>query len=577
MIAVAAGLFFLFRKKESKVFETTAPVESSKVIRPVLSQLTTARGLEEFPAWSPDGKSLAYSGEAKDFKKLFIRNLTNRTDEQITKTSADDIQPAWSADSESILFVRSNQTNGKLELGDVFGEYSNGDIWKYNLKTKKEEKLLENAFNPSLSPDGKWIAFDASWVGPRRIWIVNTLGSNPQQITSDVSEEVGHVIPRWSPDSTKIVFQSIERTKFDLKMVDVASRSVETITDDLFTDINPVWGGSFIYFTSDRSGGWNVWRMLPKPKSAPQQLTTGAGQDVQLAISRDGKQIAFTILNQNSDLWALPVSPGTGKTEGQPKELISSTREDSRGSWSPDGNKIAFNSDRDTNMNIWLHSLEDSSIQQLTKGLGGDYQPTWAPDSKTIVFFSSRAGNPDIWKIDVSGNQLTQLTKNDSIDVNPFFSPDGRQIAFHSDQSGRLELWVMNSDGSNPRRISNTGIRGHFTRWSHDGKFLFFRTSSGEQPVLKVSVDGGESVELGDISGGSHISFSPDQTIIMDVISHKQMWLSHLNGGKPEMIFEFDDPEIRIDYPVWSPDGKSVLFDKFQPQGGDLWLLKNFE
>jgi hypothetical protein len=55
------------------------------------------------------------------------------------------------------------------------------------------------------------------------------------------------------------------------------------------------------------------------------------------------------------------------------------------------------------------------------------------------------------------------------------------------------------------------------------------------------------------------------------------MWLSHLNGGKPEMIFEFDDPEIRIDYPVWSPDGKSVLFDKFQPQGGDIWLLKNFE
>ena len=63
--------------------------------------------------------------------------------------------------------------------------------------------------------------------------------------------------------------------------------------------------------------------------------------------------------------------------------VLASTREDSRGSWSPDGTQIAFNSDRSGDMNIYVHSLLDGSNRQITKGPGGDFQPQWSPDSKT--------------------------------------------------------------------------------------------------------------------------------------------------------------------------------------------------
>jgi Tol biopolymer transport system component len=73
------------------------------------------------------------------------------------------------------------------------------------------------------------------------------------------------------------------------------------------------------------------------------------------------------------------------------------------------------------------------------------------------------------------------------------------------------------------------------------------------------------------------MSLSPDYTFIMDVVGHKTLWVSPLVSGKPEKVFEFSDPDVRIDYPVWSPDGKWVLFDRFRPQGGDIWMMENFE
>jgi len=310
----------------------------------------------------------------------------------------------------------------------------------------------------------------------------------------------------------------------------------------------------------------------------PQQMTIGAGQDVEIAASPDGRRLAFSILRQNADIWRLPVSPESGLATGEPQEVITTTREDSRGAWSPDGEMIAFNSDRTGEMNIWLYSLGDRKSRQLTKGAGGDYQANWSPDGKRIVFFSSREGNADIWSVDVDSTELTRLTTTDAVNVNPFYSPDGRLIAFNSDQTGRPELWVMNSDGSEARQLSNSGLMGHFMRWSQDSDAVIFRMPGDGKPVTaKVSVEGGDPEPMGEVLGGAHMSFSPDRSRIMDVIGHKVLWVSPLNGGSPERVFEFDDPDSRIDYPVWSPDGRWILFDRFRPSGGDIWMMENFE
>jgi Tol biopolymer transport system component/predicted Ser/Thr protein kinase len=549
-----------------------------------LAQLTTTEGLHEFPAWAPDEKRLAYSREISGFKKIYVKALQAEP-QQLTAGAGDDIQPKWTLDGQSILFVRSNQPRGKLEPGDVFGQYDGGDIWKKDLASGKEEQFLDNAFSPSFSPDGKLLAVDASWAGPRRIWIVDAQGHNPQQVTSDSSEAVDHLEPNWSPDGKSIVFQNLERTKFSIKTVNVATRVITALTDGRYHDLNPVWShsGKYIYFSSDRGGGLNVWRLAVSgngaPIGVPQQVTMGSGQDVQLAMSPAGGQLAFAILRQNADLWCLPVSPQAGLATGNPEEVVASTREDSRGAWSPDGTQIAFNSDRNGEMNLYVHSLVDSSNRQVTNGPGGDFQPQWSPDGKHLVFFSSRASNADIWLVDIATGSLTQLTSDGALDINPFFSPDGAYIAFQSDRSGRLEVWVMRADGSEQRQLTKIGVTGHFLRWSRDGAHVVFRCPCGGKPqTYQVPLTAADPVPLNsEIVGGSHMSFSPDFSLLMDVVGHKVLWVSPVASGKPAKVYEFPDGESRIDYPVWSPDGKWVLFDRFRPQGGDIWMLKDFE
>lgn len=565
IIALVGGAWLLTPKSKGRDTFGLTPA--------TLSQLTSSPEVEQFPVFTPDGKRIVFSRETNGSKQLFIRDLANGTETQLTNDTLDHIQPSVSPDGRTLLYVQGNN----LEPADLYGAYNAGAIWRQDVSGGNARLLVNFGSNPSYSPDGKHIAYDASTGGPRRIWIADDQGRNARQLTSDASEAVAHIIPSWSADGSRIVFQSIEKNKLDIRVVDVASGVITKITDDLVRDADPAFlpSGREVVFSSPRGGGWNLWRVALNSDGTPagsmQQLTTGAGQDLQAKPTADGQHIAFATLNQNADLWVLPVDPNSGAVTGEPKELIATTREDSRGSWSPDGKFIAFNSDRAGDMNLYIYAFADKSTRQLTKGAGGDFQPAWSPDGRQLAFFSSRTGNAEIWTIDVASGAMRQLTRDSALDLNPVYSHDGTRIAFQSDRGGHKEMWLMNADGTNQRQLTVSGVGDHFMEWSADDKTVYYH-ANGPQ-VLQVNVASGQSVPVREIKGGSHISFSEDRSHMLDVVDHKVLWSTPLTPDSAREVYAFPDKDVRIDYPRWSPDGKYVLFDRLKPTGGDIWML----
>jgi hypothetical protein len=110
--------------------------------------------------------------------------------------------------------------------------------------------------------------------------------------------------------------------------------------------------------------------------------------------------------------------------------------------------------------------------------------------------------------------------------------------------------------------------------WTADSQALVFRGERDRQmQICRVDVASGALAPLPPARSGGPMSFSPAQTLIMDVSSHK---VHPIGGSEPYEIYQFPDPDVRIDYPRWSHDGRRLVFDRAAPRGADLWTLEGF-
>jgi dipeptidyl aminopeptidase/acylaminoacyl peptidase len=168
---------------------------------------------------------------------------------------------------------------------------------------------------------------------------------------------------------------------------------------------------------------------------------------------------------------------------------------DGNPAWSPDGTKIAFDSNRATSgvmdHDIFVIRPDATGMRQLTSGTAIDLDPTWSGDGSKLAFASDRAGNDDIWVMTASGEGLMRVTNNPQRDWDPAWSPDGEQIAFGSFRTGNEELWVMNADGSSPRQLTTQAAADRHAAWSPDGKKIAFDSNrTGNFEIYTMSSDG---------------------------------------------------------------------------------------
>ena len=596
ILVVVAGTWGILRKARTElVVNETADTRLGSVRYLPPHPVIVGPESDEWPAPSPDGATLAFVRLVNGYRQVFLKSLTvDGPAQQLTNEEVDHLQPHWAPDGEDVIYCRP--TNGQppsIRPSDVWGGYyapKSLDVWIQNIATKKVKLLLEQACDARFNRQGV-IAYSRFVEGSSRIWICDRNGNERKLVTED-PDKVEHFEPDWSPDGTRIIYRRLQGKTSMLAVVDLATRKSTTLTGAYYLS-EPTWSptGKYIYFSANLASGFNLWRMPLTAEGARagafEPVTFGIGRDLHPALSPDGTRLFYSIVSWNSDLWALPMDFPNGKPAGEPFPVIESSREDTRGDWSADGRKIAFTSDRGGQMNLYVAGFDPgqrmaTNATQITFGPGGDYQASWNPQENQIAFFSRRSGNEDIWLVDLSANGTPagaprQLTTDSAADINPVFSPDGTHLAFMSDRTGKNLPYVMNADGSGQRALAEVAASGHYMRWLDRNTVVF---SIGGGFYLQGYVDGREPQPVNQACTGinsAHLSLSPDHRFFADN-NHVslQLWDSQTSRAEPN-LYTFPDKNIGVDYTVWSPDGRYLLFDRNNPQGGDIYELKNPE
>jgi TolB protein len=247
------------------------------------------------------------------------------------------------------------------------------------------------------------------------------------------------------------------------------------ITKGTYFDHNPVWSpdGKRLLFISDRGGSLDVWWISVnthgEPIGSPLQLTAGAGIGA-IALSKDGKKLAFTKIVERSNIWSIPIITNRKVTLDEAQSHTSENHYIENLNISPDGKWIAFDSNRHGNMDIWIMRKDGTELRQLTINLAHDWYPRWSPDGQKILFHSMRYGNRDLYEIPVSGGAVTQLTNHPAEDLAAIWSPDGEKIAFLSNRSGNMNLWMILSSRQNVQQLTFGDVQDFLVVWSPDGK-----------------------------------------------------------------------------------------------------------
>lgn len=257
-------------------------------------------------------------------------------------------------------------------------------------------------------------------------------------------------------------------------------------------------------------------------------------------------------------------------------QTSTNTYDNTRPAVSPDGKRVAFESNRDGQMEIYIMNLDGSSQTRLTDYPGRDLQPCWSPDGTKIVFVSERDGAADIYMMHNDGSDLKQLTKNLEGGNGPKWSPDGNKIVFKAGAWPRADIFVMNADGSNLQNLTpNTDTYDHSPAWSPSGAKIAFTSNKDEQwEIWTMQADGANPARLTNNDYTDEIpNWSPDGLKLTyqgrssgDVEVH----VIDANGSSPARLT--DGPAFN-ELPVWSPDGQKIFFQSNRDGHWEIYLM----
>lgn len=551
------------------------------VATPVTMAFSSAPGSKNFACFSPDGSQLAYTWdgalpERKGKFDIYIKVIGAGEPLRLTTAPEDDVQPAWSPDGRYIAFLR-----------DYIGSRSNYGVFLVPALGGAERKLTDAYSGPSWSPDGKMLAICSPGVASHPSGVaLYSIETGEQRRLTTATPDFTDLNPTFSPDGRSIAFVRRFGLHFhDLYVIPTAGGTPKRITFDKHAIDGLTWTADSreIVYSANRTDGRNLWRVPVSGGTAQRIFVTGQNPSFP-TISRQGSRLAYLDCYFDFNIYQLEGLGFAGRDVpgrfGAPKIILLSSREDSSPQFSPDGAKIVFVSQRGGNEEIWVSDGEGKNPVQLTSLSSLTGTPRWSPDGLRIAFDSLSRGSADIYLISAEGGAVRQVTTEPSAESVPSWSRDGRWLYFNSDRSGKREIWKMPVGGGPAIQLTHGGGFEGFE--SPDGKLFYFSKGHHVYGIWSIPIEGGEAElvpELkqvgywrswGVVNEGIYFltkEETPRQTVKFFSFATRQ--ITPLATVEKEPVRWL--PSLTL-----SPDGRRLLYAQQDHEVYDILLMENF-
>jgi Tol biopolymer transport system component/predicted Ser/Thr protein kinase len=526
------------------------------------------------PAWSPDGKALAYAQESGGYYQIFTRRLDQHAEApaQLTSLEEDCLFPFWHPGGDRIYFL------------------TDAGLWSVGSAGGQPEKIVANAVAAAISPDGKTLVAHLPVKDKVAIWSAGPDGRNAVRVMELPSPGVGHPTLAFSPDGRRIAATRYNSRETGFMPFPFrGSSALETIHFPLPPDsfiYSLYWLPDSRHFISEVTSGFSsfgLWRGDADAKTM-EPLSTSEIPEGSPAVSPDGSRIAYAAFTLNWDV--LLVDFATRAV----KPLVNSARYDGWPAWTPSGEQLVFTTNRRGVPELWLTSLREGWERPLLTPADFDdptlllAQPAVSPNGRSLVMQRYTQSGVGLFMVPFTGGKPVELAANaHSRKDHPVWSPDGNWVAFAIGSELRK---VRAGSGDDPILLRNdlatkASVTSGAVRWSRPGELLYLSADG-----LTVTDANGAQVHV--VTRDHLISWdwSPDGKTIFAIREQTGRALELISidpqSGQSRVVAPLGRRPVTpeplgyadtIRQLAVAPDGKSAVFAYLKPDS-QIWMME---
>jgi Tol biopolymer transport system component/DNA-binding winged helix-turn-helix (wHTH) protein len=538
------------------------------------------------PVFSPDGSRVAYRLEANSHATaahqcgIYVKQIRGGPPVQLTRGEGD-FTPAWSPDDRYIAFGRQDETGMGIMLVPSIGGPERA-VARMDLAGAGRSGI-------AWTPDSKWLVVSTrqSPAEPYGIWLLSVeaglrrrLLPPPPAPSGSLQYGPGDFYGALSPDGSVLAFARTTKTwLFELYAVrltaDFQPDGVpRRIVERSYPGLNGIaWASDrdIVYSAGAQLTNSRLWR-VSLGGGSPELLTWAPIGSAMPAAVPARRLLAYTSHSASGRLWRMDLRSGELR-------MISDSRQwQQLPQYSPNGRKVAFQSDRSGQDEVWTcdagAEADGTNCQQLTFFQGPQCgTPRWSPDGRRIALDSRADGSPQIYVIPSDGGKPRRVTVGGAQNQLPSWSRDGKWIYFESDRSGQWRIWKAPVEGGDAIQVTRNMGGAAFE--SADGRYLYVTSTMGSGPLFRMPVAGGAEVEVAP-RVWSWASFSITAKGAYFLPDPVTLQLAEAATGKIVTVARADKRPFGNCNISVSPDDAYVVFSEAKMNGSDLMLVENF-